>query len=95
LALSTGWYLSPKAPWMAVGALGPSMFIRDFAMGHIAWGVSSVLANRVSHRSSAFFRVSRLIDFETQLSAVLHSGSLVSCHNFLTSLVLYTVNCGY
>jgi hypothetical protein len=73
---------------MAVGALGPSLFIRDFAMGHIAWGVSSVLANRVSHRSSAFFRVSRLIDFETQLSVILHSGSLVSCHNFL-SLFLY------
>jgi hypothetical protein len=33
----------------------------------------------VSHRSSAFLRVIRLIDFVTQLTAVLHAGSLVSC----------------
>jgi hypothetical protein len=39
---------------MAVGALGPSLFAREFAMGHIAWGVTSVFAHFVSHRSSAF-----------------------------------------
>jgi hypothetical protein len=54
----------------------------------IAGGVSSVFASFVSHRSSAFFRVMRLIDFETQLTFFLHSGSLVSCHNFLI-LFLY------
>jgi hypothetical protein len=57
LALSTGWNLSTEAPWMAVGALGPSLFVTDFPMGHIACGFSSVFANRVSHHSSAFFRV--------------------------------------
>jgi hypothetical protein len=36
---------------MAVGSLGPSLFVRDFAMGHIAGGVSSVFASFVSHRS--------------------------------------------
>jgi hypothetical protein len=50
-----------------------------------------VFANRVYHCSSAFFRVSRLIDFETQLSAILHSGYLVSCRNFLTA-ILYLSN---
>jgi hypothetical protein len=83
LALSTGWYFRPKRPWMAVGALGPSLFVRDFAIGYIAWGVYSVFASFVSHRSSAFFCIMRLIDFKTQLTAFLHLGSLVSCHNFL------------
>jgi hypothetical protein len=55
LALSIGRYLRPKGPWMAVGALGPSLCVRNFAMGHIAWGVSSVFDRTVSHRSSAFF----------------------------------------
>jgi hypothetical protein len=68
---------------MAVTALGPSLFVTDFAMGHIAGGVSSVFGSFVSHRSSSFFRVMRLTDFETQLTVVLHPGSLVSCHNFL------------
>jgi hypothetical protein len=43
-------------------------------MGQIAWGVTSVLFIFVSHRSSAFLRVIRLIDFVTQLTAVLHAG---------------------
>jgi hypothetical protein len=60
LALSIGWNFRPKAPWMAVGALGPSLFIRDFTMGHIAWGVSTVISSRASHHSSVFFRVRRL-----------------------------------
>jgi hypothetical protein len=33
----------------------------------------------------------KLIDFETQFTTVLHSGSLVSCHNFLI-LFLYSNN---
>jgi hypothetical protein len=53
-------------------------------MGQIAWGVTSVLLIFVSHRSSVFLRVIHLIDFVTQLTAVLHAGSLVSCHNFLS-----------
>jgi hypothetical protein len=47
-----------------------------------------VFASFVSHRSSAFFRIMRLIDFETQLTAFLYPGSLVSCQNFLI-LFLY------
>jgi hypothetical protein len=43
LASSDGWNLSPEGPWMAVGALGPSLFRRGFAMGQIAWGVNSVI----------------------------------------------------
>jgi hypothetical protein len=43
-----------------------------------------VLPIFVSHRSSAILRVNRLIDFVNQLTAVLHAGSLVSCHNFLS-----------
>jgi hypothetical protein len=58
-------------------------------MGQIAGGVISVFASFVSHRSSAFFRVMRLIDFETQLTAFLHPASLVSCHNFFTFSFFY------
>jgi hypothetical protein len=43
-----------------------------------------VLPIFVSHHSSAILRVTRLIDFMTQLNAVLHAGSLVSCHNSLS-----------
>jgi hypothetical protein len=42
---------------------------------------TSALLIFVSHRSSAFLRVILLIAFETQLTAVLHAGSQVSCHN--------------
>jgi hypothetical protein len=59
----------------------------DFAMGHIAWGVTSVFVSFVSHRSSAFFRVMRVTAFETQFTAALRPGSLVSCHNFLIFLL--------
>jgi hypothetical protein len=68
---------------MAVGGLGPSLFIRNFAIVHIAWGVTSQFAI-FSHRSSAFLRVSRLIGFTIRLTAALHAGSQVSCHNFLS-----------
>jgi hypothetical protein len=37
---------------MAVFALGPSLFRRDFAMGQIARGVTSGFLICVSHRSS-------------------------------------------
>jgi hypothetical protein len=53
-------------------------------MGHIAWGVTSVLLSLVSHRSSAFFRVIHLISFVNQFTAILHAGFLVSYHNFLS-----------
>jgi hypothetical protein len=68
---------------MAVGALGPSLFVTDFTMGHIAGGVSSVFASFVFHRLSAFYCVMCLIESETQLTAFLHPGSLVSCHSFV------------
>jgi hypothetical protein len=68
---------------MAVGALGPSLFKRGFAMGQIACDVTSMLFIFVSYRSSAFLRVIRPIDFLAQLTAVLHAGSLVSYENFL------------
>jgi hypothetical protein len=74
----------PKVPRMAVGGLGPSLFMRDFAMGHIARDVASQFSNLVSYRSNAFFRVMRLIHFKTQLTFVLHFGSLDSCHSFLS-----------
>jgi hypothetical protein len=53
-------------------------------MGQRAWGVTSLLPIFVSHRSSAFLRVIRPIDFVTELTAALHAGTLVSCHNFLS-----------
>jgi hypothetical protein len=53
-------------------------------MGLIAWGVTSVLLILVSHRSSACFRVTRLISFVARLATVFHAGSLVSCHSFLS-----------
>jgi hypothetical protein len=83
LALSTGWNFGPEGPWMAVDALDPSLFAMDFAMCSIAWGVTSVFVSFIYHRSSAFFRVMRVIAFETQFTAVLHPGSLAYCHNFL------------
>jgi hypothetical protein len=47
-----------------------------------------VFSSSVSHCSSVFFRIMRLIAFETRFTAVLHLGSLVSCHSFLI-LFLY------
>jgi hypothetical protein len=82
LAFSNGLKVKQRGPRIAVGAFGPSLFMRDFAIGHAARGVTSVFATFVSHRSSAFLRVNRLIDFATQSTVVLHAGALVSCHNF-------------
>jgi hypothetical protein len=53
-------------------------------MGQIAWELTSVFPIFVSHRSSAFLWVIRLIDFVTQLTAVLHARSSVYCQNFLS-----------
>jgi hypothetical protein len=39
-------------------------------MGHIVWGVPSVLPIFDSHRSSAFLRVISLIDFVAKFTAV-------------------------
>jgi hypothetical protein len=52
-------------------------------MGQISRHVTSVLLILVLHRSTFSLRNIRLIDFVTQLTAFLHAGSLVSCHNFL------------
>jgi hypothetical protein len=37
-----GWYLRTKGSWIAIGAFDPSLLMKDFAIGHIAWGVTSV-----------------------------------------------------
>jgi hypothetical protein len=52
---------------MAVGALGPSLFMRDYAMGHTACRVTSLLAIFV-----------HVIVFESLLNARSHFQSLVS-----------------
>jgi hypothetical protein len=80
--------LRPEGPWIAVCALGPSLFRRDFAMGHIAWGLTPELPIS-SHPSYAFLPVILLIDFVTQLTAVLHAGSLASCNNSLSLCMFY------
>jgi hypothetical protein len=73
---------------MAVGALGLSLLVRDFAMCHIARGVSSVFSSMFLTVQVSFFLIIRLIAFEIRLTAVLHPGFLVSCHSFLI-LFLY------
>jgi hypothetical protein len=35
----------PKEPWIANGAFDPTILERDYAMRHIAWGVTSQIAN--------------------------------------------------
>jgi hypothetical protein len=69
-----GLNLRPTGPWIAVGAFGP-LLIRDFAIDQIAWGVASQFPILVSHRSSAFLRVIRLMVSVTQLTTVLYAGS--------------------
>jgi hypothetical protein len=41
LAFSGGWNIRPEGPWIIIGVLGSSLHRRDFAMGQIAWGVTS------------------------------------------------------
>jgi hypothetical protein len=81
LASSDGRDLRPEAPCIAVGALGPSLVRRNFARGHIAWGDLSITYFCLPP-FKCLLRVIRLIAFETQFTAALHAGSLVSCHNF-------------
>jgi hypothetical protein len=90
LAFPNGWNFIPKGPWIAVGALSPSLFVRSFSMGQFAWGVTSDLAIFDSHRSSALLRVMRLIVFEIKSNALLHIGSLVSCHSFLNLFLCFS-----
>jgi hypothetical protein len=45
--------------------------------------VTTQFPNLVSHCSSAFLRGIHLMVLATQLTAVLHAGSRVSCHSFL------------
>jgi hypothetical protein len=73
-----------KGPWIANGAFGPPLFMRNFAIGHIDWGVTFQFANLVSHLSSDLFQTIFPIFGVTEFIAVLHAGSLVSCHNFLS-----------
>jgi hypothetical protein len=90
LALSNGRNLTPEGPWIAVGALGPFLLRRDFAMSHIIWEVTSQLSIFISHRSCTFFRVIRLIRFVTQLTDVLHAGCLVSWNIFRSLCLSFT-----
>jgi hypothetical protein len=79
LVFSVGWYWRLKWLWIAVGNFGPSIFMRKFTVDHIARGVTSQFPIFVSQRSSVFLWVVRLMDFLIQLTAVLRTGSLVSC----------------
>jgi hypothetical protein len=86
LAFSFGWYVIPEGPRIAVGAFGQFIFIRDFAIGHRAWGVASQFPNFVPHRFHAFLQIIRLMVLATKLTAVLHAGSWVACCRFLNLL---------
>jgi hypothetical protein len=59
--------------WQLVPGVHPCL------LGTLQWAKFRV----VSHRYSVFFRVMCVIVFETQFTAFLHPGSLVSCHSFL------------
>jgi hypothetical protein len=69
LAFSSVWYITPKGPWRAIGAFDPSLFISAFAIGHRAWGVTSHFPTFISHRSSVFMGVIRLMVLATKLTA--------------------------
>jgi hypothetical protein len=79
--------MGPKLPWIADGAFSTPLSERDSAIRRIVWGVTSQFANFVSHLSSALFRTVLLTLRVTQFIAVLHAGSLVSCHYFLSFLL--------
>lgn len=65
----------------------------DFSTGHITWGVASQILTFVSHSSSAFLRVIRLMVLVTQLTAVSHCGSRVTCHSFLNLHLCFSRLC--
>ena len=88
--LSIGWNLRPQWPRIAVGAFGPPLFKRDFAICQIAWSVTSQLRTLVSHRSSVFLWVIILMVLEIQSPAGLHARSRVSCHKFLSLLFSFS-----
>jgi hypothetical protein len=77
-----GLYLQPKGPWIAVGALGLFLIMRDLTIGRIAWVVFSQFPTSVSHLWTDFLLFIFLMTFLTQLTAVLHAGSRVSCRSF-------------
>jgi hypothetical protein len=72
--------------WRAINScrcLWSIPFISDFAIALRAWGVTSQFSTSVSHRYSFFLPVIRLMALVTQLTAVLHAESQVTCHSFL------------
>lgn len=81
--------MRPKGPWITDDAFGLPILWGIFAIGHIAWGMTSQSGNFVSDFSSALFWTILLILWVTQLAAVLHVGSMVSCHNFLSFLLCF------
>jgi hypothetical protein len=83
LAFSFRWYVVSNGPCTVVGAFGSSSFKSDYAIGHRPWSVTSQFHTFVSHHLNAFLRVIHLIVLVTQLTAVLHAGSWVTCCSFL------------
>jgi hypothetical protein len=71
------------------GTFSPSLYMRDLAISHFAWGVISQFANFISHLSSVLFQTILLIFRVTQFTAVFHAGPMVSCHNFLGFLLCF------
>jgi hypothetical protein len=84
LDFSSGWDICLKGPRIAADAFGPSHFIRNFPTVQSAWGVipkfPTFLPTFQVPFSKSFLILAVLL--VTQLTAVLHTGSLVSCHNF-------------
>jgi hypothetical protein len=64
-------------------------FESDFTIGHIDWGLTSQFAIFDCHLLSTLFRTILLTFRVTQVTALLHAGSLVSCHNFLIFLLCF------
>jgi hypothetical protein len=85
LTFSFEWYVIPKAQWTAVDALGPSLFISGFAIGHRAWGVTSVLYFPLKAPVTSYMTSART-EQKTQLPAVpLLLGESVVAGTFLPS----------
>jgi hypothetical protein len=58
LAFSIGWYLRPKGPFTVVRLFGPFLFLRDFTIGHKAWGLTSQFSIFPPNHSSSFLHSS-------------------------------------
>jgi hypothetical protein len=82
LAFSDGWNLRPNGPCILVSGLGRTLLRRDsqWAKEPEVWLQCYLLLFPTVQ--VPFYGVIRLIDFMTQLTAVLQAGSLVSWHNF-------------